>query len=90
MGLHWSLPQLESLLSPELWARLNQAQNDPFAEAQEGDVMKVFNGLTGDVLAAIPIQGKIRRVSRRKFRAFLAEGLEIQVGQFPFEHTQNH
>ncbi|KAI9690268.1 MAG: hypothetical protein M1822_009229 [Bathelium mastoideum] len=80
MGLHWSLPQLESLLSPELWARLKEAQNDPFMEAQEGDVMKVYNGLTGDVLAALPIQGKIIRVSRRKFRAFLAQGLNVHYG----------
>lgn len=90
MGLHWSLPQLESLLSPELWARLKEAQNDPFAEAQKGDVMKVFNGLTGDVLAAIPIQGEIRRVSRRKFRALLAQELEVQVSHSFLEHIQNN
>ncbi|KAI9711202.1 MAG: hypothetical protein M1820_002189 [Bogoriella megaspora] len=80
MGIHWSLPQLEALLPPELWARLREAQNDPFAHAQDGDVMKVYNGLDGSVLAALPIEGRIVRVSRRKFRAFLTQGLDVQYG----------
>ncbi|KAL9087409.1 MAG: hypothetical protein Q9165_006706 [Trypethelium subeluteriae] len=80
MGIHWSLPQLESLLPSELWARLRQAQNDPFAEAEEGDGMRIYNGLTGEIMAALPIEGKIVRVSRRKFRALLAEGVDVQYG----------
>ena len=88
MGLHWSLPQLESLLPPELWARLNEAQNDPFAEAQDGDPMRVYNGLTGGVLMDVPIQGKIIRVSRRKFRAFLTQGLNIQASDTSRGQTQ--
>jgi hypothetical protein len=78
MGVHWSLPQLEALLPPDLKARLNEAQNDPFWDPPEQDFFKIYNGLDGSVLKELPIP-KTVRFSRRKLRAFCSEGIDVQV-----------
>jgi len=78
MAIHWSLPQLEALLPSELRARLKEAQNDPFWDAPEEDFFKLYNGLDGTVLKALPIPKTIR-VSRRKMRALFSEGIDVQV-----------
>jgi hypothetical protein len=78
MGIHWSLPQLEALLPPNLVARLKEAQNDPFLDAPDQDLMKIYNGLDGTVMKALPIPRTIR-VSRRKMRAFCTQGIEVKA-----------
>jgi hypothetical protein len=78
MGIHWSLPQLEALLPSELRARLKEAQNDPFWGAPEEDFFKLYNGLDGTILKALPIPKTIK-VSRRKMRALCSEGIDVQV-----------
>jgi hypothetical protein len=78
MGIHWSLPQLESLLPPELKARLKEAQNDPFLEAPDQDVMKVYNCLDESLLKALPLPRTIR-VSRRKLRTLCLQGIDVKV-----------
>lgn len=65
MGIHWSLPQLDALLPSELKVRLKEAQNDPFWEASDQDFFKLYSGLDGNVLKALPLRNTIR-VSRRK------------------------
>jgi len=78
MTIHWSLPQLEALLPPDLSARLNEAQNDPFLDALEQDVLKTYNGMNGEVLKALPLPRMIR-VSRRKLRAFCSQGIDVKA-----------
>lgn len=78
MGIHWSLPQLESLLPPDLKERLKEAQNDPFLDAPDQDVVNVYNSLDGSVLKALPLPRMIR-VSRRKMRAFCTQGIDVKV-----------
>jgi hypothetical protein len=80
MGVHWALPQLETLLPPELKTRLKEAQNDPFFDPPERDVFKIYNGVDGTVLKALPIH-KTQRFSRRKLRAFCSQGIEVQVSK---------
>jgi hypothetical protein len=80
MGIHWSLPQLEALLPPDLRVRLKEAQNDPFLDAPEKDDMKIFNGLDGTILKALPIPRTIR-VSRRKMRAFCSQDIDVKACQ---------
>jgi hypothetical protein len=80
MGIHWSLPLLETLLPDDLLARLNEAQNDPSLEVVPHDEIPIINGLTGNVMKALPIPRNIR-VSRRKMRAFCTQGLDVQVGR---------
>ncbi len=80
MGIHWALPQLESLLPDDLKARLREAQNDPFLDPPDHDFMKVYNGLDGSLLKALPIP-RTTRVSRRKLRAFCSQGIDVKVGE---------
>jgi len=79
MGIHWSLPQLEALLPPDLRVRLKEAQNDSFLDAPEKDDMKIYNGLDGTILKALPIPRTIR-VSRRKMRAFCSQDVDVKYG----------
>lgn len=79
MGIHWSLPQLEALLPPDLRVRLKEAQNDPFLDAEEQDEMRIYNGLDGTILKALPIPRTIR-VSRRKLRSFCSQGIDVKYG----------
>ncbi|KAE9368194.1 monooxygenase [Stipitochalara longipes BDJ] len=79
MGIHWSLPQLEALLPPDLRVRLKEAQNDPFLDAPDKDGIPIYNGLDGTVLKAIPVPRTIR-VSRRKLRAFCSQGIDVKYG----------
>jgi hypothetical protein len=78
MGIHWSLPQLEALLPPDLRMRLKEAQNDPFLDAPDKDDMIIYNGLDGTILRALPIPRTIR-VSRRKMRAFCSQGINVKA-----------
>ncbi|KAI9857757.1 MAG: hypothetical protein M1824_004713 [Vezdaea acicularis] len=77
MGIHWSLPLLEKLLPADLFSRLRETQNDPFYEPQDSDLLQMYSGKSGEVLKALPM-GKIIRVSRRKLRKFLTEGIDVQ------------
>ncbi|RFU28012.1 hypothetical protein B7463_g8318, partial [Scytalidium lignicola] len=78
LGIHWSLPQLEALLPPDLRTKLKETQNDPFLDAPEHDEMRIYNGLDGTILKAMPIP-RIIRVSRRKMRAFCSQGIDIKA-----------
>jgi hypothetical protein len=80
MGIHWSLPLLEALLPPDLRVRLKEAQNDPFMVAKDQDEMRIYNGLDGTILKALPIPRTIR-VSRRKMRAFCSQGIDVKACQ---------
>ncbi|MCJ1255548.1 hypothetical protein MMC24_003364 [Lignoscripta atroalba] len=80
MGIHWSLPLLESLLPEDLTARLKEAYNDPFVETPLQDEIPIYNGLTGKIMKALPIPRTIR-VSRRKMRAFCSQGIDVQYGK---------
>ncbi|KAH8587040.1 monooxygenase [Bisporella sp. PMI_857] len=79
IGIHWSLPQFEALLPPDLRVKLKEEQNDPFLDAPDRDNMKIYNGLDGTVLKALPIPRTIR-VSRRKMRAFCCQGIDVKYG----------
>ena len=78
MGIHWSLPQLEALLPPNLKARLKEAQNDPFLDAPDQDEMRIYNGLDGTMLKALPIPRTVR-FSRRKLRALCSEDIDVKA-----------
>ncbi|TKA68709.1 hypothetical protein B0A49_03242 [Cryomyces minteri] len=61
MGIHWALPMLKALLPDELNARLKEVYVDPDLdyEAFPNNVMRVYDGLSGDIMKDIPIQGRI-------------------------------
>ncbi|KAF7511915.1 hypothetical protein GJ744_003148 [Endocarpon pusillum] len=79
MNLHWGGEYLDKVLSPELKARLRECNCDPFYEGAD-NTYTVCNGKTGEVILAM--QGVMpRRVSRRKLKALLSEGIDIQYGR---------
>lgn len=41
--------------------------------------MRMYNGLNGEIMKDLPVKGKIVRVSRRKLRALVAEGIDVKV-----------
>lgn len=80
MGVHWALPHLATLLPPELHSRIQGTQVDQFFPPPDTDSVLFFNAETGDLLKAIPV-GEFRRVSRRRFRALCAEGIDVRYGK---------
>ncbi|KAH8812897.1 hypothetical protein F5884DRAFT_786622 [Xylogone sp. PMI_703] len=79
LGIHWSLPKLEALLPPDLRTRLQETQNDPFFNAPDHDEMRIYNGMDGTILKAMPLP-RIIRVSRRKLRAFCSAHIDVKYG----------
>ena len=81
MSIQWALPLLSDLLPSDLHQKLQTASVDPnYTFPDTGNSMPVYNASTGEHLKSIPL-AKMLRVSRQKFRALLAEGLEIQYNK---------
>ncbi|OAG13242.1 FAD/NAD(P)-binding domain-containing protein [Alternaria alternata] len=81
MALHWATPNVEACLPPELFARLNEAQTDPWAVLSDGDARTIplMNGKTGELLTYVKAEGP-RRVQRGRLRDLFGTGLDIQFG----------
>ncbi|KAE9368129.1 FAD/NAD(P)-binding domain-containing protein [Stipitochalara longipes BDJ] len=79
MGLHWALPQLQSLL-PDIRLRTNTTQPDPDFVAKDTDTFSLYNGETGEPLKLLTIGG-MRRFSRTKLRVLISEGIEVRYGK---------
>ena len=58
--------------------RLTTALVDPHRGLSERDTFPMFNAKTGELLMKLPTPNVIR-LNRSKFRALIAEGLDIQV-----------
>lgn len=84
MGLHWALSLLTSLLPAELAEKIHETYVDPSLDWSQPplDRMRMYNGLTGEIMKDIAVKGKIVRVSRRKLREFLAQGVDVKVCSF--------
>jgi 2-polyprenyl-6-methoxyphenol hydroxylase-like FAD-dependent oxidoreductase len=82
MTIHWSKPLLEKLLPTDLWDRLHEAQADPSFDARDAAEYSIpfYDLKTGKHLKSAPVPNAIR-VSRRKMRAFCAQGIDIQYGK---------
>ncbi|KAH0272552.1 FAD/NAD(P)-binding domain-containing protein, partial [Aureobasidium melanogenum] len=92
MGLHWSLPFLQSLLPDELFSRIHEAYVDPSLDWEQPPLnfMRMYNGLTGEIMKEFPVKGKIVRVSRRKLRALVAEGIDVKYNHSLTDIRYNH
>ena len=78
MSIQWALPLLERFLPDDLSSQIRSTANDPSFEPPDPSLLPTFNGKTGELLKNIELN-KMIRVSRRKFRAFCARGIDIQV-----------
>lgn len=77
MSIQWALPLLQQILPEDLFIRLQTTSVDPhYVFPDDGNVMPVYNVETGELVKSIPLV-KMLRVSRRKFRALCAEGIDV-------------
>lgn len=69
---------LQKLLPDELFARIQEAQVDPFRPAPESDFVPIINGDTGDEVgrACLP---RFHRLCRSRMRQLCTEGLAVEV-----------
>jgi hypothetical protein len=77
VSFRWAMPFLGQFLEPAAFSHLKETQVDPFFEHPERDVMQCFNGETGKLIHAIPLQYFVR-LSRRKMSVLCEEGINIQ------------
>ncbi|CAK7271604.1 hypothetical protein SEPCBS57363_004707 [Sporothrix epigloea] len=79
--LHWALPIMLAMLPDDIAAKLPRAICNPGLEFDaNAESLPIYNGVTGDLMFASPMPGS-RRIARRRLRAVLAEGLDIQWGK---------
>lgn len=77
-GIYHAKPQFDECVPEDIRARLTTALVDPIRGLSEHDVFPLINGETGDLLLTVPTPNAIR-LNRSKFRALIAEGLDVQV-----------
>ncbi|MCJ1342654.1 hypothetical protein MMC31_000841 [Peltigera leucophlebia] len=80
MGIHWSVPMLQKVLPDELFARIQEAQVDPFRPAPESDFLPIINGDTGEELKRVSLS-TFHRFSRSRMRKLCAEGLAVEFNK---------
>jgi hypothetical protein len=69
---------LADILPKELFDRIREAANDPYFEPPDPGKLPTWNGATGEHIKDIPLLRMIR-VSRRRMRAFCAQGIQVEV-----------
>jgi hypothetical protein len=79
MTLHWGAEAIAKCLPPDLLDALNEGICcDPFYTGTDMYYIPNYNGESGEKIFNMPGNAP-RRVSRRKLRNFLSQGLDIQV-----------
>ena len=78
MAIHWALDSLETILPPDLFAKLGTIAANPTVPINEGGDYPIINGDTGKLLAGVPFKRGLR-VPRSRMRALCAEGVEVKV-----------
>jgi hypothetical protein len=83
MGIHWSYETLVRLLPEQISSRLvSDAAVDKSLDYSSAPAngFAIYDGKTGSVLQEIASEGSLLRVSRRKLRKLLNEGINVKVG----------
>ncbi|KAK5943334.1 hypothetical protein PMZ80_004341 [Knufia obscura] len=76
----WGLPLLKHCFTEERYSQIHTAAVDPYYEPEDPGRMPTYNGATGELIKDIPLL-RMYRVSRRRFRTFCAEGIDVQYGK---------
>lgn len=83
MGVHWGFPLMEKLLPEELAHRLiAEASVDPTLDylTPPTNGSRIYDGVSGEVLKELVVEGRLVRVSRRKLRKLISEGVDVRFG----------
>ncbi|OAL36801.1 hypothetical protein AYO20_03856 [Fonsecaea nubica] len=80
MTLHWGAEYLSKCIPPDMVAQIDEnICCDPFFKGKISS-LPIYNGATGEKL--FEMQGMDpRRVSRKKLRKFLSQGIDVQYGK---------
>jgi 2-polyprenyl-6-methoxyphenol hydroxylase-like FAD-dependent oxidoreductase len=86
MGIHWSYETLVNLLPEQVSSRLvSEAAVDKSLNYSSAPAngFAIYDGKTGSVLQEVASEGTLLRVSRRKLRTLLGNGINVKVGVLP-------
>ncbi|KAL8655648.1 MAG: hypothetical protein Q9210_000758 [Variospora velana] len=78
--LYHAKPQFDECLPDHISNKLTSALSDPIRGLSEHDVFPMFNAQTGELLMKMPTPNALR-LNRSRFRALIAEGLDIQYSK---------
>ncbi|KJX94966.1 FAD/NAD(P)-binding domain-containing protein [Zymoseptoria brevis] len=81
MAVHWSIPLLQELLPKELYDRfVAESAVDPSLDPTKAPFngARIFDGYEGGCLKDLEEEGGVVRVSRRKMRGWLLEGVDVK------------
>ncbi|KAI9730425.1 MAG: hypothetical protein M1834_005935 [Cirrosporium novae-zelandiae] len=79
-GIHWSVPILQTLLPPELFAQLRDCQVDSSLPLPEDAVLDFYNGESGVKITHVDV-GKWYRLKRSKLQSLLRQGIDVRYGK---------
>ncbi|KAL8800986.1 MAG: hypothetical protein Q9182_004778 [Xanthomendoza sp. 2 TL-2023] len=79
-GIYHAKPQFDECVPKDISDRITSVLVDPIRGLSERDVFPMLNGQTGEMLMELPTPNALR-LNRSKFRALIAENLDIQYGK---------
>ncbi|CAL8584300.1 hypothetical protein XPA_009904 [Xanthoria parietina] len=79
-GIYHAMPQFNECVGEDISSRIPTVLVDPIRGFSDQDVFPIINGQTGEILMKLPTPNVVR-LNRSKFRALIAEGLDIQYGK---------
>ena len=80
MSLHWGEKAVAKCIPPELLSHLDEICCDSYYDEKYSTV-PMYNAASGEKLFDMQAAGHTRRVSRRKLRNYLSQGLQVQYGK---------
>lgn len=85
--LHWGQEYMQKCLPEDLWKRRAEMWVDPWDDYESHSASLIWNGKTGEeIMRPSAVKGTVR-VSRRKVRVFLSQGLDIEYSKRLVEVT---
>ncbi|CAJ2508578.1 Uu.00g136040.m01.CDS01 [Anthostomella pinea] len=75
LSIHWSTPLLKRILPDDLWARIHEAQCDPFYKNPDVEHLNIYDGTTGEKMNSMPEPNHMR-FNRARMRAFCTQGID--------------
>lgn len=79
--LHWGQEYMQRCVPADIWARRSEMYVDPFDDYESHSGCLIWNGKTGEEIKQLASTKGVVRVSRRKIRMLLSEGLAIEYSK---------
>ncbi|KAL8647382.1 MAG: hypothetical protein Q9226_006453 [Calogaya cf. arnoldii] len=79
-GIYHAKPQFDECVGEDISSRITSVLVDPIRGLSDKDVFPMLNAQTGEMILQFPTPN-VMRLNRSKFRALIAEGLDIQYSK---------